>query len=298
VLLGAAGVLVPALVAVVVAAAWLGSGHGSPVATAPLSVGVSRPPPPLRGAIVLAGESGSRAVALDVTDGRLRATVLGDSGSPLSGLSLSFRVGDRVVRAHPCGEGCYEAAASARGRVEVRPGGSPPVVLRIPASAPSAAPIVRRASRVLRGLRSLVYVESLRSGPSGGLVTTWKMAAPDRLSYRIKNGAAAVVIGTTRWDQERPGGAWTRSPQSPALRVPQPAWGDRAENAHVLGQARVDGRPVWVVSFVNPTIPAWFMVSIDRESYRTLRLRMTAAAHFMSHRYVEFDRPLKIVRPN
>ena len=104
------------------------------------------------------------------------------------------------------------------------------------------------------------------------------------------------MIGNRRWDQARPGAAWTRSQQAP-LRLPQPAWGDRAENAHVLGTGRVDGRPVWVVSFVNPTVPAWFTTWIDRDTYRTLRLRMTAASHFMFHRYVEFDRPVKIVPP-
>jgi hypothetical protein len=291
-LLGAAAVLVVSLVAV-----GCGSGNASPVATNALTVGVSRPAAPLPGALVMAGESGSRAVALAVSRGRLRATVLADTGEPQSGLSLSFRVGGRDVKAHPCGRGCYAATAPATGRVEVRPGGSPPVVFRVPRSARPAGGIVRRAGRVLRRLRSLVYVESLRSGPTGGLVTTWRMAAPDRLAYRIHGGAGAVVIGTTRWDQARPGAPWTRSPQDPALSVPQPAWGDRAENAHVLGQGRVDGRPVWIVSFVNPTIPAWFTASIDRENYRTLRLRMTAAGHFMSHRYVEFGEPLKIVPP-
>jgi non-ribosomal peptide synthetase component F len=48
---------------------------------------------------------------------------------------------------------------------------------------------------------------------------------------------------------------------------------------------------------VNPTTPAWFTASIDRRTYQTLRLRMTAAAHFMQHRYVEFDRPLAIRPP-
>ncbi len=285
------------LVAAVVAIAWLGSGNGSPVATAPLTVGVSRPAAVPRGALVLAGESGSLAVALAVTPGRLRATVLSSSGPPKSGLSLSFLTGGHVVRAHPCGAGCYGADVSVTGRVEVRPGGSPPVVFHIPASAKPAGAIVRRADRVLRRLRSLVYVESLRSSPTAGLHTTWRMAAPDRLSYRIKDGAAAVVIGTTRWDRARPGAPWTRSPQEPALRVPQPAWGDRFENAHVLGEGRVDGRPVWIVSFVNPTIPAWFTTSIDRENYQTLRLRMTAAAHFMFHRYVKRGGPLEIAPP-
>ena len=79
--------------------------------------------------------------------------------------------------------------------------------------------------------------------------------------------------------------------------MPQPTWGNLTANAHVLGTARVNGHPVWVVSFVNPSVPAWFTAWIDQKSYRTLRLRMTAASHFMFHRYVEFDKPLKIVPP-
>ena len=285
------------VLAVAAVAVGCGSGRGSAVATTQLNVSVARPPAPPRGALVLAGESGTRAIALAVTPGRLTATVLGPSGSPQRGLSLSFRSADRDARARPCGAGCYTAALRAAGRVEVRPSGSPPVTFSVPASARPAEKIVARATRVLQGLRSLVFVESLRSGPSGGLEATFKIAAPDRLSYRIKGGAGAVVIGNRRWDQARPGAAWTRTEQAPPLDLPQPEWGGRAENAHLLGTGRIDGRPVWIVSFVNPTIPAWFTTWIDRESYRMLRLRMTAASHFMVHRYSEFDRPLKIAPP-
>jgi hypothetical protein len=246
---------------------------------------------------VLAGESGSRAVALAVTPGRVKATVLAPTGDPQSGLSVSFRTGGKVVDAQPCGAGCYTAALRVADTVQVRQNGSPPVTLRVPASAQPAGPIVARASRVIRGLRSLVYVEWLRSSPKAGLVTTWKMAAPDRLSYRIHGGAGAVVVGPRRWDQERPGGRWAESAQAPVLSVPVPAWGSRFSNAHVVGTATLGGRPVWVVSFVNPEVPAWFTAWIDRKDYRTLRLRMTAASHFMFHRYLEFNEPLKIVPP-
>jgi hypothetical protein len=68
-------------------------------------------------------------------------------------------------------------------------------------------------------------------------------------------------------------------------------------NAHVLSQTSVAGRPVWVVSFVNPSVPAWFTAWIDRSNYRTLRLRMTAASHFMYHRYLRFDERLGIKPP-
>ena len=83
----------------------------------------------------------------------------------------------------------------------------------------------------------------------------------------------------------------------PPLQVPTPTWGSGVSNAHLLGRARVGGRPVWVVSFANPSIPAFFTAWVDRQSYRTLQLRMTAAAHFMFHRYTEFDRPVSIKPP-
>jgi hypothetical protein len=299
----AAAVLLAALVVVVGVLPRLDSGHGSPVGTSSLTVGVENAPPPPQDALVLAGESGTRAVALAVEPGarpRLTATVLAPTGRPLSGLSVSFLVGREVVRALPCGPGCYHGnplQSSGAKRIEVRPSGSRAVAFTLPDSPRPATAILARATRVFRFLQSLVYVESLRSGPTGGIVTTWKMVAPDRLSYQIKGGAAAVVIGRRRWDQSRPRAGWARSSQIPPLRVPQPSWGGVTANAHVLSTGRLGGRPVWIVSFDNPTIPAWFTAWIDRRTYRTFQLRMTAAAHFMFHRYLAFDRPLRITPP-
>jgi hypothetical protein len=296
----AGAVLVAGLVAGVVALTRLDSGHGSLVETTRVKPAKAIPPPP-PGALVLAQEAGTRAVALAVVQGarpRLTATVLGTSGDAASGLSLSFRVGAASLSARPCGPGCYTAPAP-RGPLRrvavVLPGGE--VAFLIPRAVRPAAGIVARAAHVFSGLRSLVYVESLRSGPKGGLLTTWRLKAPNEVTYDIRGGASAVIIGQRRWDRDRPGAPWRRSEQIPALRVPQPSWGHVAVNAHVLGTGRVEGRPVWIVSFANPTTPAWFTAWIDRSTYRTLRLRMTAAAHFMHHRYVEFDRPLTIRPP-
>jgi copper transport protein len=298
---GAEVVLFAGLVAAVAVLTQLRPGRDAVAAPSrgPTTVNLQPPQPPPRGALVLAREAGALAVALAVEPRRLTATVLGPSGEALTGLPVSFRVGSATLRAHPCGRGCYEAVAPELARAKtvelVLPG--QPVRFELPRSTQRAAAIVARAARVTRHLRSLVYVESLRSGPKGGIVTTWRMAAPNRVTYDINGGGAAVVIGRTRWDRDSASRPWTRSQQIPALRVPQPAWGDVARNARVLGTGSIGGRPVWIVSFANPTIPAWFTVWIDRKSYRTLRLRMTAAAHFMFHRYLEFDRPLRIVPP-
>ena len=308
-LLGIGVVLVAGFVAGVLVLTRAGSGHGSGVDTTrlkdALTGSVDEPPPPPRGAVVLAREAGRRAVALAVEQGprpRLTATVLSSSGGGESRLRLSFRLGPgtgRALRARPCGRGCYTArapAGSSLRRVEVLLADRR-IAFRIPEAARAAGGIVRRAARVFRGLRSLVFVESLRSGPTGGIVTTWRLRAPDKVTYRIHGGAAAIVIGRTRWDRDAPGAPWRRSSQLPPLQVPQPTWGDVAVNAHMIGTARVAGRPVWVVTFLNPTTPAWFTAWIDRRSYRTLRLRMTASAHFMYHAYEAFDRPLRIRPP-
>src|SRR5262249_41763939 len=149
-------------------------------------------------------------------------------------------------------------------RVTVRLSGSKPVSFAVPAQRTSAARIVARAAHVTRGLKSLVYLESLRSGPTGGLLTTWSLKAPSEGEYRIRGGAGAVIPGTRRWDRDHAGEPWRRSQQLPALRVPQPAWGGLATNAYLLGSSAVGGRPVWVVSFANPNTPAWFTAWIDK----------------------------------
>jgi hypothetical protein len=299
VVIAVAVVLIAGLVVGAVVLTHLGSGQGSvvrPPQVEPAKT-VSAPPP---GALVLANEAGSRAVALAVSPGarpRLTATVLGSDGDPASGLPVSFRAGTATLPGRACGPGCYTAAATrAVRRVEVVLPKSP-VTFAIPASTPPAARMVARAAQVMRRLSSLVYVESLRSGPKGGLLTTWRLKAPNEVTYDIRGGASAVIIGQTRWDRDRPGAPWRRSSQIPALKVPQPAWGSKAVNAHVLGTGRVGGRPVWIVSFLNPDTPAWFTAWIDRSTYRPLRLKMTAAAHFMRHRYVAFDQPLTIRPP-
>ena len=297
VLWGAGALLAGALIAAIAALFAFGGHGGSAVAPTQVQPGaaVAAPAPP-RGAVVIAEEAGTRAVALAVQPKALTATVLGSSGGPESALKVSFRVRGSNLPAHPCGPGCYRAAVSARpGNVDVvLPDGR--ASFRIPSSAGPGAEIVAHAGRAFRGLRSLVYVESLRSSPTQGIVTTWSMAKPDKLTYQIHGGAAAVVIGRRRWDQAKPGAKWAES-QSPVLNVPAPTWGSGVTNARLLGSASLHGRPVWIVSFATPSVPAWFTAWIEKGSYRTLQMRMTAASHFMFHRYTEFNGPLKIVPP-
>ena len=51
------------------------------------------------------------------------------------------------------------------------------------------------------------------------------------------------------------------------------------------------------LSWVDPTVPAWFTGTFDRRTALPRELRMTAAAHFMRERYVAFNRAVKIELP-
>ena len=68
-------------------------------------------------------------------------------------------------------------------------------------------------------------------------------------------------------------------------------------DARILRRGVDRGRPVWTIAFLDPTIPAWFRAQVDRRTFRTLDVHMTAAAHFMHDRYSRFDAPLTISPP-
>jgi hypothetical protein len=151
---------------------------------------------------------------------------------------------------------------------------------------------LRRATRAFSGLSSVVYVEVLASRPGNALVTTWKLLAPDRLEYAIKGGAGGIVIGGTRWDRAVPGAAWQRSETTP-LEQPSPPWGTRMADVRVL---HTTGSNV-TLSWLDPQVPAWFTGTFVRRTALPRELRMTAAAHFMRHRYLAYNRRIKIEPP-
>jgi copper transport protein len=239
------------------------------------------PPLPPAGAIVLAREDGDNAVALSAEPRRLRVTVLGQSGLGINGLDVSVD----GEQARSCGGGCYEREGAHSQVVQVRVEGRQ-LVFRVPEVAPPGASIVARATRIFRQLRSVSYVERLASDPRHHIVSTFTLEAPDRIHYRIRGGGSATVIGTRRWDG-------CAASQASALPQPSPIWGQPVTNARVLQRTRASE----VVSFLNPRLPAWFLVRFDRRTLRPRRLKMTATAHFMHHTYTAFDAPRRIFPP-
>jgi hypothetical protein len=270
-----------ALVVAVVAHRSHGRKHAADSRAATARAG-GPPPPPPASAVVSAQEAGDDAVALAAQPQTLRVTVLGASGLGANGLRITID----GKRTSPCGAGCYESQGSHGSRVVVGIG-SRRLRFDVPARAPGAGAIVDRASRVFRSLQSVSYVERLASTPSNHIVSTFVLEAPDRLHYRIHGGATATVIGTRRWD------GCTRSTTS-LLQQPTPVWGlGPVANAHLL---RRTGSEL-VVSFLVPSVPAWFTVSLDRRTLRPHTVDMTATAHFMHHAYYDFDAPRHIFPP-
>jgi hypothetical protein len=263
----------------------------SPTATA---AGPAFPNPPA-GALVQAKEDRDLAVGFALAGDSAQVSVVGQEG-PASGLSVSVN----SVRAKACGPGCYSTPRPVTPVVEVgirgrnRPAST--VEFRQPLSphGPPAAAVVAQADRAWRALQSLVVHDRLSSGPGSLVETVWQFVAPHRMTYRIRNGPAAVAIGSRRWDK-LPGRRWEASEQDP-ITEPIPLW-ESVSNAHLLGSGTLRGHAVWKVSFFDAQIPAWFTIWVDKATARTLELRMIAQAHFMHQVYGPFNRPLRIVPP-
>jgi hypothetical protein len=306
-ILGLAGLALASAAALALTVISRRSGE-KPVAFTPLIVGAAPP-----NSLVMAREAGDLAVALAVQPRRstatLVATVLGPDGSGLSGLDATLAL-ETAAGAHPsgtgrdCGPGCYEATLTG---IEGRPtvatvdlsgqGRNVSARFALPSAwpPPAAAKLAQRATAAYRRVRTLVIHERLASDPEHALTTVYRAAAPNRLQLTSSNGVQATIIGGRRWDKA-PGQLWRESPQSP-IRSVFPFWVTTPVNPHLLGSDTVAGRAVWVVSFVTPQVPAWFTIWIDKKTHRTLELRMTAAAHFMHHRYGPFNAPLTITSP-
>jgi hypothetical protein len=186
VVLSAGVVLVIGLIVGAVVLTQLDSGHGSLVRQPNVKPATNALPPLPREAVVLAGESGTRAVALAVGTGirpKLTATVLGQDGDPASGLPLSFRVGSAALPALACGPGCYRPSprrCAGRGRPAQEP------IASTSRFDPVRRPDRRPASRVTRRLRT--RLRRVPAGPDGWAAHDLRPKAPMRYGTTSARG--------------------------------------------------------------------------------------------------------------
>jgi len=272
---------------VAVLAGTLAGGGGGSVGTIhvpPARSTFALPPP---GSVVLAREHGGDALAVAAAPGRVQLSLVDPLGRGVRGADV--RIGG--VPATACGAGCYRAAVAVRSReLTVTIGRSRERFALPKLPARSAAGLVARATAAWRRLRTLVDRQHLASSPTTAIDTLWLSKAPNRLSYRIRGGAAGIVIGGLRWDKV-PGSGWQRSTTEP-LQAPRPPWLE-VRDAYLLGSSPTAAH----VSFFDPQLQAWFELWIDRGTLRTRELRMTATAHFMHDVYGPFNGPVTIKPP-
>jgi hypothetical protein len=277
-------------------------GTPGPVSTAPAALPAASPAPappvtprfpaPPPNAVVFSREDGPDALALAlVPRGEAvlaQVSVVGQQGNGVPGLAVF--VGS--TRAASCGPGCYRATVSRPRAIDVRVAGTRwAVPLPSPWPPPDAARVVARAAHVWRSLHALAFSDRLGSDATHVVVSEWHAVAPNRLSYVIRGGYSAVIVGGKRWDRA-PGGRWIESAQTVQLRQPVPIW-QSATDAHVVGRIGATLR----VTFYDPRTPAWFAITVDARTMHTLDLRMITTAHFMHERYSAFDAPLAIRPP-
>ena len=256
-------------------------------------------PAPLRGAVVSSRRFGSDALGVSLLrhDGKLlvQLSAIGPQGNALTGLAVGVTADGRAVGTTSCGNGCYgaslpDARAGSKILVSVRSGSrSTRWPLTVPAAAAfrDASPVVLRAARAWRSLRSLTMHEQLAASAAPPLRSAWRIQAPDRLTYTVDGGSSAVIVGARRWDRPTGSSPWVASPQTPVTQ-PIPSW-ELVTDAHVVGATTVAGRPALQITFFDPGIPAWFEILVDRTSLRTLQSRMVAASHFMVDDFSGFN---------
>ena len=123
------------------------------------------------------------------------------------------------------------------------------------------------------------------------LVSRFTLEHPNRVEYRISGGSDAIIIGTRRWDSND-GVHWQES-ESGILPQPTQPWTQPVTNAHLLSRNGGKLR----ISFYEPSIPAWFVLTLDARTMHPRDLHMTATAHFMQDRYTAINAPRQIFPP-
>jgi hypothetical protein len=291
-------VIVVVLVFVAVGLAAFLGGDETPTRTSALP-----PPPETRGfelplvddpsALTLGGHAKDLLVGIAARRGGPVEIVALRGETPVPPGELGITVGGREVAPTSCGRGCSRVSApvlDGRARALTVRHGPQAVSFDLPARLPADGnTTLDRARQTMDSLRTYRFTERLSSG-GGTVVTRIDVQAPDRLQLRTR-GFRSVIIGDTRWD--RRGGRWEQS-AFPGLDVRQLLMWYEAKNPRVL-RRRDDGVRELTAFGLKP-VPAWFRLEVE-PSGRVAEAEMTAASHFMLHRYAGFDEGVTIRPP-
>jgi hypothetical protein len=279
----------------------------------PATPGSARPPVsalPRVGALTMAGEAGQVLVGVTLDPGRPGPNVLSAFLQPpqgaqvAAGLRATVDDGTTTKALQSCGDTCRWATVTLHTRADLSIDVLGPTggvarfsVPQVPA--PSGQALLAQAQSRMHRLHSYRDHNTLFGGSGPTIVTDTVAQAPDRAQWTV-DGNDTIWIGTTQYTRAGPTQPWSRTTGLDAARYPWFIWDPFAPlvDAHVIGQAVIDGTPTTEVAFFgsDPSIPVWFDVWIAPGGL-VLQSQMLAQAHFMHDTYSAFDDPVSIAAP-
>jgi copper transport protein len=259
---------------------------------------------PAAGDLTMARSAGDVLVGMTLRPGRPgRNTawlyILPIGGEPAaSGLDVTLTEAGRAQAVRRCGPACRAADVDLHGGEEltVGVGGASTAAFPVPAlPAPDARALFDRVQGAMHALRTYRLDETLRPAKVP-LHVTYAFQAPDRVQYQVSGGGDTVIVGPQEFSRDGPAAPWT-SVSMPAVQVPSYIWdGPPVVAPRDLGTT--DGGALQVLSFYESldSVPIWFELSVDAQGL-VEQASMRAQAHFMTHRYYDFNAPLTISPP-
>jgi hypothetical protein len=212
-------------------------------------------------------------------------------------------VSGRAVELRSCGTHCRTGSIRLTGgqRLSVEVSGQGTARYRLPRlPAADASGLVRSASRRMDDLHSYRVAEQL-----AGFDTRYVYQRPHRLFVRTRFGDGVhATLWLGRLLYQRVGqGRWHLQTGGERAPVPYYPWYPFRPlvDAHVVGTARVGGRPVTVVSTFGghgkDPESIWFTLYVDPTTHEVVQSRMWAPNHFMRDRYTDIDGPVSLPAP-
>jgi hypothetical protein len=215
--------------------------------------------------------------------------------TPVPRHELRVELDGRVVQPAPCGQGCSRVSGpvlDGRSAFLTVRHATEDVSFDLPTFLPpDGNETFDKAGRTMSALRTFRFTERLSSGLGTTVNSTVDVQAPDRMRLRT-NGFSSVIVGKNRWDRTA-GSDWEQSP-FPGLDVRDLLMWHEAKNPRIV---RLSGNgEAELVAFGLQPVPAWFRLDVE-PSGRVTEAEMTAASHFMLHRYQDFNRSRPVEPP-
>lgn len=166
-----------------------------------------------------------------------------------------------------------------------------------PPSAPDAMALLKRAEKLIEGVRTWRELEHYSSGAGYFTTTQYVFAVPDRLVYQTNLGSEGRVIGRRSHFRER-GSAWTvtnrEKPLSVSFRFPLAT----EVGGATLGTRTEEGdRTYQIVTYDDPGGKLHFAAWIDLATGLPMRIFMVGEAHHMVSNISGYNAPVKISPP-